>query len=93
MKSVLYIVTKSAQSWPNYQFILNPGPNIGKNTVVFLENRGLETEFFADHVYELKEGQSDNMKEEGGKPSTPSDSISYRELLGLIFSSDHSVVV
>ena len=94
MKSVLYLVSKSAQSWPDYQFILNSGQNTVHKTVVLLENRGnIDEELLADHVYELKEGDSDNVN--GGKADVhpSSNSISYRALLDLIFSSDHSVVV
>ena len=93
MKSVLYIVSKSAQSWPDYQFILNSGQNNGYKTVVLLENSGIEGEFHSDHLYELKEGHFDNMNGLVGDAHPLPDSISYRELLDLIFSSDHCVVV
>lgn len=93
MKSILYIVTKSAQTWPDYQFMLNSGKNIGHKTVVLLENRGIEEGLDADHIYELREEPSDNMNGLLGEAHPRSDSISYRELLDLIFSSDHSVVV
>ncbi|UCE63380.1 MAG: hypothetical protein JSU59_11030 [Nitrospirota bacterium] len=94
MKSVLYLVSKSAQSWPDYQFILNFGQDKVHKTVVLLENRGIfEEELYADHVYELEEGHSDNMNRGKADVHPPSDSISYRKLLDLIFSSDHSVVV
>lgn len=94
MKSVLYIVSKSAQSWPDYQFVLNPGKNNGHKTVVLLENRGIKEGLSADQIYEINEGHSDNMTGMvGDAHPTPSPSISYRELLDLIFASDHSVVV
>ncbi len=94
MKSVLYLVSKSAQSWPDYQFILNFGQNSVHNTVVLLENRGnIDEELFGDHVYQLKEGDSEKLDEGKTAMHPSSDSISYRALLDLIFSSDHSVVV
>ena len=94
MKSVLYLVSKSAQSWPDYQFILNFGQNTVHKTVVLLENRGnIKEGLYADQLYELKEGHSDNTLGEKADVHSSSDTISYRVLLDLIFSSDHSVVV
>ena len=93
MKSVLYIVSKSAQSWPDYQFMLNSGKNNGQKTVVLLENRVIEEGLDADHIYELKEGPSDTVNGLRNDAHSRSDVISYRGLLDLIFSSDHSIVV
>ncbi len=93
MKSILYIVSKSAQSWPDYQFVLTPGQNNGHKTVVLLEKGVFEKGLSADQVFKINEGPSVNTAGMVGNVHPTSVSISYRELLDLIFSSDNSVVV
>jgi hypothetical protein len=93
MNSVLFLVSKSAQTWPDYKFVLHPGQNNGQKTVILLENADIKEGFSADQVYQLNEGHSAKMAESVGDVQTTFSSISYRDLLDLIFSSDHSVVV
>ena len=89
MSSVLYIVSKPPHNWPDYKFILTPQPDDGYKTVVFVENSVIDEEVSAEQVFRIHENEY-NILDKNNK-SLPS--ISYRELLDLIFDSDHSVVV
>jgi len=93
MNSVLFLVSKSAQTWLDYKFVLLPGQDNRQKTVVLLENADIEEGFSADQVYQLNEGHSEKMAESVADVHATFSSISYRDLLDLIFSSDHSVVV
>lgn len=93
MNAVLYLVSKSAQSWPDYQFILNSGQNNEKKIIVLLEGTGVGSEFSADQVYHLEETHPAKATVSGDETNPTTSPISYRDLLDLIFSSDHSVVV
>ena len=89
MPSVLYIVSKSAQSWPDYQFVLNPQESDYQKTVVLIEDGVIEDEFPADQIFRLEENKNKNV--DNSTKKIPS--ITYRELLDLVFSADHLVVV
>ena len=89
MPSVLYIVSKSAQSWPDYQFVLSPQENDPHKTVVLIENGVIDEGFSADQIFRLEENESKYV--DNNTKNLPF--ITYRELLDLIFSSDHLVVV
>ena len=89
MPSVLYIVSKSAQSWPDYQFVLSPQESDHQKTVVLIEDGVIEDEFSADRIFRLEENKNKNVDNNTKKIPT----ITYRELLDLVFSADHLVVV
>ena len=93
MNSVLFLVSKSAQSWPDYQFILNPGQNNAKKIIVLLEGTGAKGGISADQVFHLDEAFPAKVTVSGDETNSTTSPISYRDLLDLIFSSDHSVVV
>jgi hypothetical protein len=93
MKSVLYIFSKSAQSWPDYKFVLNPGQNSGHKTVVLIEKGVVEEGLSADQIFKVNEDPVVNTTGTVGNAHPTPVSISYRELLDLIFASDNSVVV
>jgi hypothetical protein len=89
MNTVLYIVSKSAHNWQEYKFILTPRDDDGHQTVVFLENGVIDEGLSAEKVFRLRENKETSID----KNTESSPFISYRELLDLIFASDHSVVV
>lgn len=97
MKSVLYIISKSDQAWPDYRFILAPQDDDVQKTIVFLRKVGLLEQLPAEQVYQLDEALYDELKGSvsNDHPAIPDHfpSVSYRRLLDLIFSSDHSVVI
>ena len=94
MKSVLYLLTKSNQSWPDYQFILEPNNTVLTKTAVVLNHEGKKKNCLADTIFELKdEEKTSSSTKENDSQSDSLSKISYRDLLNLIFSSDHVIVV
>ena len=90
MGRILYIISKPAESWQDYQFILATSPNQEHKTVVFLEGVVGKENISADRIYQVNDG---TLAKEGSVGSTQAPySISYRDLLDLIFTSDTSVV-
>ena len=87
MENTLYILSKLAENWHDYEFILDPGPDNKHVTVVLMGEGVSQQKIPADHVYVL-EGE----KDVNHSVDTPSH-ISYHELLELVFTSDTSIVV
>ena len=92
MRTVLYIISKSAHSRPDYQFIFTPEPDIERKTIFLGDRNDAEGEVFGGQVYHVDDEPIANTT---GKrdPSPHSVSITYRDLLNLIFATDGSIVV
>ena len=82
MKNLLYILSKPPQNIKDYESLIPQGQDSNFSTFVLIGGGVYPQEMPAHQVYVIEENET-----------TDKDTISYRDMLNLIFSSDNSIVV
>ena len=82
MKNLLYILSRSPQNIKDYEVLFPQGQASNRSTFVLIGGGVYPQEMPAQKVYVIE-----------GKETGDKETISYRDMLNLIFSSDNSIVV